>query len=112
MSIVTFFSRTVSLPLNQRHGDLVLAHGLAEVLQGKALVGAALRQDGREGLQACSLVCHLELERGKTDDVGVGRKADLRRIGFEARVQVPRSCAQGGDDEDEDNYLSLIHISE
>ena len=90
--------------LRQRDGDLLLAGRRAELLRRQGSVGPTLRQRDRDGLQARALVGHLEIKRRKAHRVGIGRQAQLRRIGLETRVQVPGSSGKGSDDEQKEDY--------
>ena len=119
MSIVMFFSSTVSLPLPQRgvacgdakhggpslrpatlargDGDLLLAHRLANCSDARRASVPPCESVAVTDLQARALVGDLDLERREAHHVDVGRNGDLRRLGFEARPQVESTAGERGD---------------
>ena len=126
MSIVRFFSSTVSLPLKQCHseasravtrstagpsltpgtfasgdGDLLLAHRLANCSEARVCSVPPADSVAVTDLQAGALVGDQDLERRHAHHVDVGRDGDLRRLGFEARPEVVSTAGQRDDDDHE-----------
>ena len=124
LSIVRFFSTTVSLPLKSAASRAVTRStagpsltpgtfasatvidfsraGVANCSVARLCYGPALGQSHRDGSQARAAIGHVDLERCDAEHLGIGQDRDPRRLGFETWPQVIGATADGGDDDDEE----------